>query len=50
MEKHYELKEDKLLFLLKLWCREHNVEFAGVKMLSPAEALQYINERTEAVT
>ena len=47
MEKRYELKDDKLMFLLELWCREHNVELAGVKMLSPAEALKYVNKRRE---
>ena len=33
MEKHYELKDDKLMFLLKLWCREHNRELNGMKIV-----------------
>jgi len=48
MEKHYELKEDKLMFLLKLWCREHSAELAGVKTVSPEEALKLMSERREA--
>jgi len=47
MGKHYELKEEKALFLLKLWHREHGLELDDVTILSPEEAARYIREEKQ---
>lgn len=48
MGKHYELKEEKALFLLELWHRERGLVIDQVTMLTPEEAARYIQEHRKS--
>lgn len=38
MGKHYKLKDDKLTYLLKIWCEDHNVKLSRAEMHPYGEA------------
>ncbi len=44
MEKHYELKEEKVRFLFELWYREHGMKLDWLIGFPSEEAARYIEK------